>query len=320
MREEALARLILKWGDITDARVDILVNAWNRNFIPHWLLIPQGVSGALRRKAGTQPFRELRKAGLLPVGGLAETGPGNLEGVDRIFHVAALHATWRSSPTAIRAGAEAVFSRAAELQASSLAIPLLGAGTGGLPPTTSYSLIREAWANAPTVPKRTEIYIFDSTLYQGLLHSPDWEEGISKLAQHDYWQAHEEWEAIWALLPDSPAREGLQALIQFAAACYKSTQAAAKPEASMQRGMEALLRTAGTHLANAGEEKHPLQPGFELSLLSRGLQELTALLKEWSSGLPLSTLQLRVQTIATRLSSELEAAQAIPVLVTPEHR
>ena len=48
-------------GDLLDQDADALVNAWNRNIIPWWLLLPQGVSGALKRRAGTAPFRELAR-------------------------------------------------------------------------------------------------------------------------------------------------------------------------------------------------------------------------------------------------------------------
>ncbi len=34
-------------GDLLEQRVDAIVNAWNRNVIPWWLLLPQGVSGAI---------------------------------------------------------------------------------------------------------------------------------------------------------------------------------------------------------------------------------------------------------------------------------
>ncbi len=30
-------------GDLLDQRVEVIVNAWNRNIIPWWLLLPQGV-------------------------------------------------------------------------------------------------------------------------------------------------------------------------------------------------------------------------------------------------------------------------------------
>jgi O-acetyl-ADP-ribose deacetylase (regulator of RNase III) len=36
-------------GDLLDQDVDVIVNAWNRNIIPWWLLLPQGVSGAIKR-------------------------------------------------------------------------------------------------------------------------------------------------------------------------------------------------------------------------------------------------------------------------------
>ncbi|MGC4004397.1 MAG: hypothetical protein QM811_15285 [Pirellulales bacterium] len=46
-------------GDLLDQDVDVIVNAWNRNIIPWWLLLPQGVSGAIKRRGGKDPFREL---------------------------------------------------------------------------------------------------------------------------------------------------------------------------------------------------------------------------------------------------------------------
>jgi O-acetyl-ADP-ribose deacetylase (regulator of RNase III) len=46
-------------GNLLNQDVDVIVNAWNRNIIPWWLLIPQGVSGTIKRKAGYKPFREL---------------------------------------------------------------------------------------------------------------------------------------------------------------------------------------------------------------------------------------------------------------------
>ncbi len=39
-------------GNLLDQPVEVIVNAWNRNIIPWWLLIPQGVSGAIKRRGG----------------------------------------------------------------------------------------------------------------------------------------------------------------------------------------------------------------------------------------------------------------------------
>lgn len=35
-------------GDLLDQDVEVIVNAWNRNIIPWWLLLPQGVEGEIR--------------------------------------------------------------------------------------------------------------------------------------------------------------------------------------------------------------------------------------------------------------------------------
>ncbi len=45
------------------------MNAWNRNLIPRWLLLPQGISGSLKRRVGYAPFKELRQHGVLLLGG-----------------------------------------------------------------------------------------------------------------------------------------------------------------------------------------------------------------------------------------------------------
>ena len=55
-------------GDLLDQKADAIVNAWNRNIIPWWLLLPQGVSGAIKRRAGLEPFRQVGRHGPIPLG------------------------------------------------------------------------------------------------------------------------------------------------------------------------------------------------------------------------------------------------------------
>lgn len=55
-------------GDLLDQQVDAIVNPWNRNVIPWWLLIPQGVSGALDRRAGDGALARGREVGADPAG------------------------------------------------------------------------------------------------------------------------------------------------------------------------------------------------------------------------------------------------------------
>jgi O-acetyl-ADP-ribose deacetylase len=51
---------IIVEGDLLDQPVEVIVNAWNRNVIPWWLLLPRGVSGAIKKRGGTASCRELR--------------------------------------------------------------------------------------------------------------------------------------------------------------------------------------------------------------------------------------------------------------------
>src|SRR5262249_42705692 len=82
-----------------DQDVEVIVNAWNRNIIPWWLLLPQGVSGAIKRRAGYAPFQELGRKGPIPLGGAVETSAGRLR-FRAIIHVAGISMFWRSSCSA----------------------------------------------------------------------------------------------------------------------------------------------------------------------------------------------------------------------------
>ena len=77
-------------GDLLDQPVDAIVNPWNRNVIPWWLLLPQGVSGAIKRRGGTGPFKELRRHGPIPLGGAVLTSAGRLP-FEAIVHVARIN-------------------------------------------------------------------------------------------------------------------------------------------------------------------------------------------------------------------------------------
>lgn len=88
-------------GDLLDQEVEVIVNAWNRNIIPWWLLIPQGVSRAIKKQGGNEPFREVARHGPIPLGGAVLTGAGRLP-FEGIIHVAGISMLWRSSDRSIR--------------------------------------------------------------------------------------------------------------------------------------------------------------------------------------------------------------------------
>ena len=120
-------------GDLLDQPVDAIVNAWNRNLIPWWLLLPQGVSGAIKRRAGTTPFRELRRFGLIPLGAAVRTSAGRLP-FKGIIHVAGINLLWRASERSIRDSVRNAVKVAQEHGHRSIAFPLIGAGSGGFDP------------------------------------------------------------------------------------------------------------------------------------------------------------------------------------------
>ena len=108
-------------------------NAWNRNIIPWWLLLPQGVSGAIKRRGGLAPFKELAKHGSIPLGGAVMTSAGRLP-FKAIIHVAGINMLWRSSEWSIRQSVKNAMILAIDKGFKSIAFPLIGAGSGGFNP------------------------------------------------------------------------------------------------------------------------------------------------------------------------------------------
>jgi O-acetyl-ADP-ribose deacetylase (regulator of RNase III) len=135
-------RLEVVDGDLLDQDVDAIVNAWNRNIIPWWLLLPQGVSGAIKRRGGTGPFRELARTGPLPLGQARLTSAGELP-FKGIIHVAGISMLWRASPRSVQLSVRNALRLAGEAGFGSLAIPTIGAGTGGLSEERVVELIAE---------------------------------------------------------------------------------------------------------------------------------------------------------------------------------
>lgn len=136
-------------GDLLTQKVDVIVNPWNRNFIPWWLLLPQCVSGAIKKKAGFRPFVELSKMGILPLGGAVLTSAGKLP-YQGIIHVAGLNAFWVSTEKAIRQSVRSAMKIVNERGFQSVAFPLIGAGTGGKKSELVQQWIVETFNEQPT--------------------------------------------------------------------------------------------------------------------------------------------------------------------------
>lgn len=133
-------------GDLLEQPTEGIVNAWNRNVVPWWLLLPQGVSGAIKRRAGLAPFRELGRLGPIPLGGAVSTGAGRLP-YKAIIHVAGIDLLWRASRGSIEQSVRSALAVAARLELRSLAFPVIGAGSGSFDPAAAERIMLDTFAS-----------------------------------------------------------------------------------------------------------------------------------------------------------------------------
>jgi O-acetyl-ADP-ribose deacetylase (regulator of RNase III) len=133
-------------GDLLAQSVDAIVNAWNRNIIPWWLLIPQGVSGAIKRRAGSGPFREVAKHGAMPLGSAVVTGAGRLPH-QAIIHVAGINMCWTATEQSIRQSIRNTVAEARRHGFTSIAVPAIGAGSGRFDEAKSLALLKDELRN-----------------------------------------------------------------------------------------------------------------------------------------------------------------------------
>ena len=145
-------------GDLLDQDVEVIVNAWNRNIIPWWLLLPQGVSGAIKKRAGTKPFKEVAKHGSILLGQAVLTSAGKLP-FKGIIHVAGINKLWRASERSIRDSVKNALLLAREKGFTSIAFPLIGAGSGGFNQQQAKTLMLDE-LNKLAVPMTVKVVVF----------------------------------------------------------------------------------------------------------------------------------------------------------------
>lgn len=124
--------------------VQAWVNPWNRNFVPRPLLIPHGVSGALKKLTGPKPWRELAAKGLLKTGEAVVTDGGELP--KRLIHVAGLTWYWSATEESIALAIQNAVIAAKTHGIESFATPLIGAGVGGISPERVISIMEDVLA------------------------------------------------------------------------------------------------------------------------------------------------------------------------------
>ncbi|MFK8011949.1 MAG: macro domain-containing protein [Marinicellaceae bacterium] len=131
-------------GNIIHQDVEVIVNSWNRNIIPWWLLIPQGISGAIKKNAGIQPFKEVAKCGSIPLGEARLTSAGRLN-YKGIIHVAGINMFWFANKYSITKSVENAMNIVNQQKFKSVAFPLIGAGSGNRSLQFSHKVMLESF-------------------------------------------------------------------------------------------------------------------------------------------------------------------------------
>ncbi len=91
--------------------------------------MPQGVSGAIKKRGGFGLFRELGRHGPIPLGKAVLTHAGRLP-FKGIIHVAGINMLWQASERSIRASVRSAMRIVDEHGFESVAFPVIGAGSG----------------------------------------------------------------------------------------------------------------------------------------------------------------------------------------------
>jgi O-acetyl-ADP-ribose deacetylase (regulator of RNase III)/ADP-ribose pyrophosphatase YjhB (NUDIX family) len=124
-------------GDITELRVDAIVNAANNK-----LIMGGGVAGAIKRKGGRSIEDEAIKLGPIEIGEAVATSAGELA-AKCIIHAATMGLDHKTDETKIRNSCRSALILADKLKMSSIAFPALGCGVGGFPLLASAKIMAQ---------------------------------------------------------------------------------------------------------------------------------------------------------------------------------
>jgi O-acetyl-ADP-ribose deacetylase len=116
-------------GDITTADVEAIVNAANSQ-----LWMGGGVAGAIKRAAGSIVEQEAMAQGPIQPGEAVATSAGALLLPIRwVIHAATMGPDLQTSEELVRMATASALAKAAEIGATSIALPAMGTGVGAFP-------------------------------------------------------------------------------------------------------------------------------------------------------------------------------------------
>ena len=161
-----MPRIVLVEGDITEQRVDAIVNAANSS-----LLGGGGVDGAIHAQGGPQILAEcqaLRRTTFpsgLPTGEVALTSGGRLPARYVIHTVGPIYAREEDPETLLASCHTESLRIADELEAARLAFPAISTGVYGYPIDEAAHVAVEAVRTADTSVREVRFVLFDATAY-----------------------------------------------------------------------------------------------------------------------------------------------------------
>jgi len=152
-------KVTIRQGDLTDAKVDAIVNAANND-----LLLGGGVAGAIRIKGGPSIQEECHHLGPIRIGEAAITGGGKLA-ARYVIHAASMALGGHTVETGLREATRNSLARAKEKRLESIAFPAIGTGIAGFPMDRCAEVMLEEIRThlaGETSLRRVEIVLFDA--------------------------------------------------------------------------------------------------------------------------------------------------------------
>lgn len=168
IRSIGSASVALVQGDIASRSADALVNAANDR-----LMMGGGVAAALRSRGGIEIHEEAIRHAPKPPGSVVRTGAGNLD-ARYVYHAVVIDYETRggTSEADVRVAVLELLRRAGGDGVRTMAMPLFGAGVGGLRPEQSMLAILDAIEEGAHQPGATvavtslEIVVLDDDTFR----------------------------------------------------------------------------------------------------------------------------------------------------------
>ncbi len=121
------SKIFFVQGDITEMRVDAIVNAANTD-----LVLGAGVAGAIRRKGGPRIEEDCERLSPISLGEAAVTTGGKLKAL-YVVHAASMQLGGQTTAESLRLATRHTLMRAEEKTIKSIAFPAIGTGVAGFP-------------------------------------------------------------------------------------------------------------------------------------------------------------------------------------------